>query len=349
MPFDIKPNEDYLKFLSVCDKKNNYVNVHILLNLEKDYPGIFTKVMSNFNEVKQYRITLNELGNPIKLSWEEALKNYYFSNKYTGITEENKDIAKIFAEKSISQITFELANELRLNAKNDNIPNHILGKPLKEDTVQDLKRKLKNKELVDKESMEKLKYRQFTYEWLDKTDPRNAIIGIYTSCCGTITNQFYGRFITKSSILAPDVQNLVVRDLKGEIIAKGTLYVNKEKGYGVINDFEINDKYKRHEREIGIYKVDENNIEEKQREKIFKAFKRGIADFIIEYNIQNPKKPLTQLNVGMGSNKLKKQMNRFQTAEYNLKVPPEYCFKDASMELQHVLYKKQIYKEEEAR
>lgn len=133
-------------------------------------------------------------------------------------------------------------------------------------------------------------------------------MGLFCSCCGTITSKSYGKDIARSSVIAPDVQNLVVRNSKGDIISKGTMYVNKDRGYAVINDFELNEKYRNHESSSGRYNVEETSPEEQDRELIFKAFQRGLKAFIEEYDRQNPEKPLTQVNIGMGYNRLKSRL-----------------------------------------
>ena len=73
---------------------------------------------------------------------------------------------------------------------------------------------------------------------------------------------------------------------------------------------------------------------------IFKAFLRGLKAFIEEYDRQNPNKPLKQINVGMGYNRLKKQVERFKKATLNLTVPSEYGFQD-SMKKQYILYQRE--------
>lgn len=90
--------------------------------------------------------------------------------------------------------------------------------------------------------------------------------------------------IARSSVVAEDVQNLVVRNSKGEIISKGTFYLNKERGYGVINDFELNTTYRKHEQSAGRYNVEPDNKEEQEREMIFKAFQRGVKAFVEKYD-----------------------------------------------------------------
>ena len=189
--------------------------------------------------------------------------------------------------------------------------------------------------------IEELYDKQFTYEWLSKNDPHNSIMGLFCSCCGTITSQFYGKDIAKSSVISPDVQNLVVRNSKGDIISKGTMYVNKARVYAVINDFELNEKYRNHEDSSGRYSVEETSSEEQDREMIFKAFQRGLKAFIEEYDRQNPDKPLQQINIGMGYNRLKKQVERFKKATSNLTVPSKYSFQDAMTNEQHILYQRE--------
>lgn len=358
IPVCTEPNQEFLKFISqekvkkqkdengnTISKETSLENLEMILNLERNYPGMFAKVMGNFDNAKSYRESLDENGMPIKVSWEEALKKFYVSNKYIGVSKENSDIAELFGGKGLSQEVFDEANMLRQEAKQNNIPEHILEKPIKEETILESIHRIKNQtgeELANgKQMIEELYEKQFTYEWLSKNDPHNSIMGLFVSCCGTITSVAYGKDIAKSSIIAPDVQNIVVRDSKGNIISKGTMYVNKEKGYAVINDFEINEKYKNHQHGSGYYNVEETDPEEHEREMIFKAFQRGLKAFVQEYDTQNPKNPLTQINVGMGYNRLKKQVERFKKETSNLTVPSEYQFEDAMDNEQYILYQRE--------
>ncbi len=283
-------------------------------------------------------------GNPIKIPWEDALKKFYSDNKFIGVTNENADIAKIFEGKGLSQEVFDKVNDIRQEARNANVPEHILGKTLREETILESIERIKKQtetELVSgKEMIEELYDKQFTYEWLSKNDPHNYIMGLFCSCCGTITSQYYGRDIAIASAIASDVQNLVVRNSRGDIIAKGTMYLNKEKGYAVINDFELNEKYRNHEKSLGKYAVEETSSEEQNREMIFKAFQRGLRVFIEEYDRQNPSKPLTQINIGMGYNRLKRQIERLKKTTSNLSVPAEYSFQDAMNYEQYILYQR---------
>lgn len=338
------PNQELLKFLSLQGEKKNFSNLETILNLEEIYPGIFAKIMTNFEDVKGYRESLDENGKPIIVSWKEALKKYYINKKYEGVTKENEYIAELFGNKGLSQELFDSANELRKIAKKDSVKEHILNKLLKEETILESIERIKNQtkeELISgREIIEELYDKQFTYEWLNKNDPHNDILGLFCSCCGSITSKTYGKDIAMLSIIAPDVQNLVIRNSKGDIIAKGTMYVNKDKDYAVINDFELNKIYRNNEVSSGIYETDKTGSEELEREVIFKAFQRGLKVFIEEYDRQNPDKPLQQINVGMGFNRLKRQVKRFKKATSNLAIPPKYRFNDAKQDTQYILYQR---------
>lgn len=353
MPLDTVPNQDFLKFLSQQGDKRKLPNLEMILNLENRFPGMFVKVMLNFDKARLFRESLDENGMPIIVSWEDALERFYLSNRYEDVTEENADIAKLFGEKGLSQSVFKSASKLRTKSRKANIPEHILGKTLREESILESIERIKGQteeELVNgKEMIEDLYDKKFTYEWLSKNDPHNSIMGLFCSCCGTITSNAYGRYIAMASVLAPNVQNLVVRNSKGEIISKGTMYVNKKKGYAVINDFELNKRYRNHEGRSGRYNVMPTSQEEEEREMIFKAFQRGIKAFIKEYDEQNPEKPLNQVNVGMGYNRLKRQVEKFNIATNNLQVPYEYGFRDAEDDQQYVLYKREEEKEENER
>lgn len=358
LDFDSKVEQEFLDFIIKEDvikvkdqsgrtvkKERKLSNLELLIKLEKQYPGIFIKVMTDFSKAKSFRECLDEKGKPIKVSWEEALKRYYLSNKYVGVAKENRDIAEVFGGKGLSQEVFDKAIELRTQAKENEVEENILGENLREETILESIERIRKQTETElqsgKEVIEELYDKQFTYEWLSKNDPANSIMGLFCSCCGTITSSYYGKNIAKASVIAKDVQNLVIRNNKGDIISKGTFYLNRERGYGVINDFELNQAYRNHEDGIsgGRYNVPADSKEEQERELIFKAFKRGVQAFVEKYDEKNPEKPINQINVGTGYNKLKAQIERFRRSSKNLTVPAEYSFKDAEKG-QYVLYER---------
>ena len=104
----------------------------------------------------------------------------------------------------------------------------------------------------------------------------------------------------KASILHPDCQNLVIRDEKGKIVAKSTLYINREQGYGVFNNVEINHSI----------------IDEEKIEKIYEKYMKAVNDFAHRYNELNVSKPLEIITIGYGNNKLfDKIINRCEKSD----------------------------------
>jgi len=305
--------------------------------------------MSNFDIVKKRRFSEN--GKLKKQTLENAIISMYKDYIYLGISNQNEDIAKMCIERGLSQELFDKLCQLRQIRITNNIPEHILNKELKEKTILECIDEIKMKtdrEITDcRQLIKELCKKQFTYEWLSKNDPNNGIIGLLCSCCTVITNdEFYGQDISIASMIASDVQNIVVRNSKGEIISKGAMYINKNQGYAVINDFEMNKEYRNHENIAGRYSVDDNSSDEQEREMIFSAFMRGLQAFIEEYDKQNPGNPLKQINIGMGYNRLKKQVEKYKRATSNLNVPSKYNFKDAMNEPQYILYQRTQKQEE---
>jgi hypothetical protein len=312
--------------------------------------SLFEETVGNFATIKSMRKSINDKGMPYNKPWKKCIMECFAPFKYLNVTDENKDMAFMFFEKGISQETFDRVNALLHQSKENNMPHNILNIPLKEENLLSQIRKLKeeNKQaLSDGRKILSQKFndliadtyaKQFTYELLDKYDPINAIIGAYCSCCATMDSDYYGESIAKATITQKDVQNIVVRDENNEIVAKGAMYVNSEKGYALINDFELNEKYKKHEFSIGLYNIDKLSNEEQERENIFGAFMRAVTDFVKEYDIEHPENPLKQVNVGMGYNRLKAQCNRLDLS-HKLHAPENYEFKDTEME-QRILYKR---------
>ena len=278
---------------------------------------------------------------PVTVPWDDALINFYKNTTYYGVTAENQDIADVFASRGIDQEVFVEAVTLREGAKTQGVPNHLLGEELKENTILESIEEIKNRTglaLAESQAMiDSLFEKKFTFEMLDKYDPRNAIMGLYTSCCGTITGDLYGANIARASIAERDVQNLVIKNYNGEIVAKGTMYLDRKHGYVVINDFELSAIYKTHEEGIGFYDVKRDSAEEHERDMIFSAFMRGIYAFVEKYDEQNPTNPIKFVNVGLGHNRLQEQCKAFEDATKILTVPYDYDFCDAAHQ-QKVLY-----------
>ena len=358
-------SQDCLNFLSVLDENKKLSNVEMLLSFEKKFRGIFAKVLKNFDEVKNYRKDVDERGKNIVLSWEEAVTKYFYRNVFEGVNDENRDIADEFFKNGVlDQTAFDNTYFFRKYAIFNGVPEHLLGKPLKEKTIQDEVKEIKEKTAQEEEkninmvsdyekegtSLEKIEQikentaqiiadsqqlidevyeKQFTFEMLSKRDAKNAILGLYCDCCSSIHSALYGKFIAKASIDAHNVQNMVVHDSNGKIIAKGTMYLNKKLAVAVFNDFEIAQKYRE---------------SYKSKEKILQTFLRGINAFVKEYDLQHPFKPIKKVTVGMGCSKLREECMRFKQDLSKIEIPSDYNFDDALLE-QRILYERDGQKE----
>ena len=351
LPFSGTVSQSFIDFLSVQNTKEEILpNLQMLLKLDEKLPGLFAKAMTGFDRVKTFRSSLDENGKPIAVSWEESFKKFYQEEKYIGINNKNEDIANVFSGAGLSQNIFNQVSDLREKAQLQGVEEHIAGTSVREKTIKEevesIKRESGEMLAESKQLLEKVFQKQFTYEMLSKYDPNNAIIGLYCSCCANINSEFYGGKIAKATIESPDIQNIVVRNANGDIIAKGALYMNRRFGYGVINDFEINSRYKAHEDVYGDYNVAPGSRDEHERDMIFQAFMRGINAFIKEYDKQHPEMPVNKIHVGLGANKLRKQCLRYAHPPRKLVVPAYYDFIDAMQE-QVVLYDREHAKEDE--
>lgn len=338
-----------LSLLNFLTNTNDLSNIKLLKELCDIYPNLKNEVINKFDSVVSLRTVLDEDGKPKNLSWKDAIVKFAETKIYDNINEENKDIAKLFSQKGLKEESFNMASDYRQRAKEKKMKPHILSKPLKETSILETIDKVKNETgNVLKEAgltLSDLYQENFTYEMLDKYDPANAIMGVYASCCATIDSSAYGFDITKAVLMENDVQNLVVKDKQGNIVAKGTLYVNRDAGYGVFNDFEINSKYKKHEYDKGYYEVPEDSRDELLREEIFSTLKRGMMAFIKEYDKENSDKPIKEVVVGMGYNRLKRQCDRYMIKTQKYSVPDKFSFVDADRE-QRLLYSRGVPEKE---
>ena len=325
---DLQPkfSPSLLQFLTMQQGANKYQMLKLLLSFEEKNHGSISLFVNHFELIKSLKKTLGEDGKPVALSWKKAFERFFILKKYKNITTENVDIAELFLKRGLLEKNFILATETRNEAKKFQTKKHILMTNLKEQTSASEEKDYRNK---------------FTYEFLDKSDAKNFILGLFTDCCATISAENYGKDITKSSIVANDVQNIVVKDDEDRIIAKASLYVNKQQGYGVINEFDISLKYRDGEiitenNKGGWYQI-KHEREEQERQEIFDCFLRAISDFASVYDKQNPNMPIKKIVVGMGNNKLKAQLVHLDKQEDVLSVPTEYGFEDARY-CQYVLY-----------
>lgn len=324
-----KYNPDFINFITQREKNKGeqaYSNLEYLLSNRYQ----LSNVLNNFDEINKKKIIVNGMGrtnsNPTTRNKIESFINY---PTYTSIEEEDKDLAeKLSLIMNVKKSNFEDAK--RIIKKVKNAENHILNEELKQD-IDSLKNKIVSEIKDSKINLDKVFNEEFAYEWLDKHDIDNLILGVYCDCCASIISLIdYGRKIVETSMINDNIQNLVVRNLNNEIIAKATIYVNKRYGYAVFNDIEINIRY-------GNERFENETRDSKIREKIYKTFKKGVEDFVKKYNEQN-EIPITQVNIGWENNKLKQIIKKLENKSNVLLDTPD-CFKDAKKE-QWIVYKK---------
>ena len=267
----------------------NKDNFKELIKLEREdlrYRGIISRIANDFENVREFgrsnrgeqhyrKVTIN------------MVKEYFGKARFTGIDESNVDIANAIYGYTHKQESFEKAIKIReeyLNLKKENkINDHLLEEELKEirkEIVVEIKDSLLN--------LSETSENKFTYEFLSKYDPNNFVLGKYCCCCAHIEGQ--GSGIMKASILHPDCQNLIIRDVNDRIVAKSTLYINRKQGYGVFNNVEVDRKYM------------------KEAYYIYEKYIEAIKRFVSKYNEKNKDNPLNQINVGMNLNDLGKYL-----------------------------------------
>lgn len=245
-----------------------------------------------YNEFEEIQATnTNDHGSQRQLKpTVEKFKNYFIDNKFRNITPETKPIADTISRYFERQDNFDRAVGIMQEFKDKKIPANILSKPLKQENspfkyIDETSGKVDELQTEILGDLAQIAADEFTYEWLEKNDPTNLILGKLCSCCSHLHGAGYG--IMRASIIHPNVQNLVVKNEEGRIIAKSTLFINPEEQYGVMNNFEVY-----------------QGVPYLQYKETYHRFMQGVADFAKIYNEEHPDKPLKQINVGGNNNDL---------------------------------------------
>lgn len=334
-----EPNYDFLKFITNSVKKkyevesdDNYKKFKTIV----DYPNLryllskdsFSKIINGFGDIMELKFT-NSNGFVLQkdeVSVRKRIEFYLKSSGFSNINEGNEDIASELSKHPlIEQKQFDYAQKIREESKG--VASSILGYDLKETEIKEQIKKIKSDIesncVAAKQKIDLLLEKEFTYEWLNKHDPRNFTVGLYCDCCAHILDLDYGKKIVVESVLNESVQNMVINDKKGNIVAKATVYINKSKGYAVFNNIEMRRQYGNE-----VYETDKTD--NKSRKKIYAAFKRGVEDFVREYNAKHKIK-ITNVSVGWGHNRLKQIIR--ETEKISPAVFPVIsCFMDAKEE-----------------
>ncbi|MBQ9786507.1 MAG: leucine-rich repeat protein, partial [Clostridia bacterium] len=279
------------QFTDFLLNKNNFEQ---LLTEEKAKKGFIARCYNEFAQAQKQN-TSNR-GSQRQLSpTVSAFKQYFASTKFQGITEENSQIAITVGEYFNNQRTFNSAlkiwEEFKTKQTKPSLTKATLKEPGIMEQINKLQQEAKKIALENLTMLTDLASKEFTWEWLQKNDPKNFILGKLCSCCSHLEGVGYG--IMRASIIHPNVQNLVIKDGSGTIIAKSTLYINPKEGFGVCNNVEVAEA-----------------ISPEVKPKIYQKFKQGISAFATTYNKENPNKPLSIITVGMNANDLEQQIRK---------------------------------------
>ena len=277
---------DFTRFIS------NRKNLVDMMTEEKYKYGFFSNCYNMFEEIQRTN-TSNKGRQRMLQPTVQKFKEYFRDVKYKGITEETEKLADAIAPYYPSQKTFELAVDIDRERIEKNTPNRILKTHLREKTmlssIDKYSDKIKKLYADSLKNLVDVAENSFSFDWLDKNDPENYLLGKLTSSCAHLEGAGIG--IMKASIIHPDIQNVVIRNKKGLIIAKATLFINREQGYGLINTFEV-----------------ETGFEGREKLAIYRKFKLAISVFAERYNKENKDHPLKIINVGISMNRLEDEI-----------------------------------------
>ncbi len=319
---------EFTKFLL---DKNNFAE---MMQQEMLEHGFIIKCYNCFEEIQATNTSNKGSQHQLKPTVKKFI-HFFMKNKFSGITEDNLPIAETISPYFDEQEDFDNAVSIMKEKEELKTPNNIIAEPQIEDgNFDSIDEYIKEVESSLKDLLSNLidiAVKEFTFEWLAKNDPTNLILGKLCSCCAHLAGAGYG--IMHASIVHPDVQNLVIRDKTGKIIAKSTLFVNRKQGYGVCNNVEIDE-----------------DVPDEDKQKIYDKIKEAIKLFAEKYNSKYPDIPLQQINVGMNNNDLeeliiskdKESEKLLQALNYGEYGIYNQTYEGDSSESQYVLWEKGV-------
>ncbi len=256
-------------------------NYKELIEIEKTTSGFISRVYTSFRNISECSLADNGSQRHLKVTVGKC-KEYFLME----LNNLNIDSSDELALAEFLGKYYSLSNEMLFKARLIldealKAPRNIFtmidydeaGCPIYNyDSDYDLKDDLENGAL-------------FSYEWLPKQDMDNLILGKYCNCCAHLNGA--GAGIMRASMILDCCQNLVIRDSFGKIVAKATLWVNKNEDYAVFNTIEMS---------LTCFNSDS------YLEDIYEAFMRGTQAFLRTYNENNPDKPILNISVGQNRN-----------------------------------------------
>ena len=175
---------------------------------EEDYihEGFISRCYNEFEAVQKTNTSNRGSQRQLKPTIEK-FKQYFRQVGFKGVTPDSEKIANTIMPFFSSQRTFDQAVEIDEERKRKQTPDSLLSKPLSEKDVfagiDDYANKIRELQVKTLSDLSKIAQNEFTFEWLQKNDPRNFILGKYCSCCAHLEGAGFG--IMRASIVDPNV------------------------------------------------------------------------------------------------------------------------------------------------
>ena len=259
-------------------------NYEKLIELKKNTSGIIVMIYNAFRDISKTSTSHKGSQRHLKVTIDKCL-DYFLVEKFDGINKNNKELASLLQKYYSEPYALSISEMIMEQSKN--APRNIFSK-IKYQDGEPVYSYDSSEDLVEHNE------KDFSYHWLPKQDYENLILGKYCNCCAHILGA--GAGIMRASMILDSCQNLVIRDHTNKIIAKMTIYVNREQGYAVFNTTEININY-----------CSESHID-----RIYKAFTRGINTFIDKYN-KNNIIPISIVSIGEYRNVMKDNLGNIES------------------------------------
>ena len=260
-------------------------NYDQLVELEKQSSGIIARIYNAFRDISKTSTSHRGSQRHLKVTLDKCL-DYFLTQKFEAVTEENKDLATKL--QSYYSESYALSIGEMIVKQSQDAPRNVFSKINYNEDGNPIYSYDENEDLYEKNLY------GFSYHWLPKQDYDNLILGKYCNCCAHILGA--GAGIMRASMILDNCQNFVIRNIEGEIIAKMTIYVNREQGYAVFNTAEVNSKYH-----------SGSDLNE-----IYEAFMRGVNRFVDEYN-KNNIIPISIVSIGEYRNVIKYNLGNEET------------------------------------
>lgn len=271
---------EFSEFVMASDNFQKMIEIN-----EQKISNFFAKCYNEFENVQKANTSNRGSGHKLKPTMSK-FSDYFNTGKFNGVTEKTMPIAKTLNPFFSNQTTFDRAVEIIDEHEKENIPVSLID--LKYKAIDECREQVIELAKDTLKTITKKTQEEFTYEWLAKNDPTNLILGKLCNCCAQLEGQGYG--IMRAGVIHPNVQNMVIKNENGEIVAKATLYINPKEHYGVFNTVSVAEEYRKHGK------------------KIHEQFVKGAEYFVRAFNSAHVDEEIKIMTVGMNLNGIEKHI-----------------------------------------